>query len=212
MTIPSSVTSIGSYTFYNCGGLASVTIPSSVTSIGSYAFCNCSGLTSLTIPSSVTSIKSYAFRGCSGLASVTIPSSVTSIEWCAFENCNGLKNVYVDEGDASRVKGLYSWPSGVKLVEIVHPAIDGDPGATVTGDAETGFVIKPSEENTAVEVTIPQGVDAAKVTVEVLPKVASVKPNGAKVKIISGDADITEFLNVPAADGNGIVDLTKGDC
>ena len=85
----------------------------------------------------------------------------------------------------------------------------GDEGATVTGDAETGFVIKPSEGKTTVEVTIPQGVDAAKVTVEVSPKVASVKPNGAKVKIVSGGADITEFLNVPAADGNGVVDLTN---
>lgn len=57
--------------------------------------------------------------------------------------------------------------------------------------------------------TIPQGVDTAKVTVEVSPKVASVKPNGAKVKVVSGGADITEFLNVPAADGSGVVDLTK---
>ena len=57
--------------------------------------------------------------------------------------------------------------------------------------------------------TIPQGVDAAKVTVEVSPKVASVKPNGAKVKIVSGGADITAFLNMPAADGSGVVDLTN---
>ena len=35
------------------------------------------------------------------------------------------------------------------------------------------------------------------------------KPNGAKVKIVSWGADITEFLNVPAADGNGVVDLAK---
>ena len=91
----------------------------------------------------------------------------------------------------------------------VKPTVEGDEGATVTGDAETGFVIKPSEEMTSVEVTIPQGVDAAKVTVEVSPKVESVKPNGAKVKIVSGGADITEFLNVPVADGNGVVDLTK---
>ena len=35
------------------------------------------------------------------------------------------------------------------------------------------------------------------------------KPNGAKVKIASGGADITEFMNVPVTDGNGVVDLTK---
>lgn len=35
------------------------------------------------------------------------------------------------------------------------------------------------------------------------------KPNGAKVKIVSGGADITGYLNVSAADGNGVVDLAK---
>ena len=29
------------------------------------------------------------------------------------------------------------------------------------------------------------------------------------MKIVSGGADITEFLNIPAADGDGVVDLTK---
>ena len=35
------------------------------------------------------------------------------------------------------------------------------------------------------------------------------KPNGAKVRVVSGGADITEYLNVPAADGNGVVNLAK---
>ena len=38
---------IGSYAFYDCSGLTSVTIPSGVTSIGQDAFYNCSGLTSV---------------------------------------------------------------------------------------------------------------------------------------------------------------------
>ena len=66
------------------GTSTSVTIPNSVTSIGSSAFRNCSGLTSVTIPNSVTSIESSAFSNCSGLTSVTIPNSVTSIGSSAF--------------------------------------------------------------------------------------------------------------------------------
>lgn len=85
--------------------------------------------------------------------------------------------------------------------EISQPIVIGDEGATVTGDAESGFVIKPSVGITSVEVTIPLGVDAAKVTVEVTPKVASVKPNGAKVKVIVGEGDITNFLVIPESDG-----------
>ena len=121
-------------------------------------------------------------------------------------NADGWLSVGGAYDDCVCVNGVV-W-SGVDKPSV-EPVIEGDEGATVTGDAETGFVIKPSEGNTAVEVTIPQGVDAAKVTVEVSVKVASIKPNGANVKIVSGGADITEFLNVPAADGNGVVDLTK---
>ena len=102
-----------------------------------------------------------------------------------------------------------TWSGSAAPEEQPKPTIEGDEGATVTGDAETGFVVKPSEGKTAVVVTIPQGVDVAKVTVEVSAKVASVKPNGAKVKIVNVGADITQFLNVPAADGSGVVDLTK---
>ncbi len=101
------------------------------------------------------------------------------------------------------------WSGAAAPEEPPKPSIEGDPDATVTGDAETGFVIKPSEGNVVVKVIIPQGVDVEKVTVEVSSKVASVKPNGAKMKIVNGVVDITEFLIIPTADGDGCIDLTK---
>ena len=86
-------TSIGSYAFYGCSGLLSITIPDSVTSIGRWAFSGCSGLTSITIPDSVTSIGDVAFIGCSGLTSITIPDSVTSIGNRVFYDCSGLTRI-----------------------------------------------------------------------------------------------------------------------
>jgi len=95
VTIPNSVTSIGSYAFYACTSLTSITIPNSVTSIGEYAFSGCSSLTSMNIPNSVISIGSYAFSGCIGLTSMNIPNSVTSIGSYAFYYCSSLTSVTI---------------------------------------------------------------------------------------------------------------------
>ena len=95
LTIPSGVTSIGRSAFSGCSGLTSLTIPSSVTSIGESAFWDCSGLTSLIILSSVTRISREAFRYCSGLTSLIIPSSVTSIDEQAFWGCSGLTSLTI---------------------------------------------------------------------------------------------------------------------
>ncbi|MEE5993784.1 MAG: leucine-rich repeat protein, partial [Oscillospiraceae bacterium] len=94
ITIPDSVTTIGSSAFSGCTSLTSVTIPDSVTTIGEFAFSECTRLTSVTIPDSVTTIEAGAFSGCTSLTSVTIPDSVTTIGNDAFYGCTNLKDVY----------------------------------------------------------------------------------------------------------------------
>ena len=64
------------YKYVNCSGLTSITIPSSVTSLGSNCFYDCSGLTSITIPSSVTLLGSDCFSECSGLETVYFKGKV----------------------------------------------------------------------------------------------------------------------------------------
>ena len=204
VTIPDSVTSIGELAFTRCSGLTSVTIPASVTSIGESAFSRCSSLTSVTIPASVMSIDPQVFYGCTGLKTVTIPDSVMTIGYWSFFNC-GLSEVSVS---AKTEINKSAFDSGVVITrrpEKVIPSVDGDEGATVTGDAVTGFVVTPSADATSVFVTIPSCVDAAKVTVVVTPETKRIMPNGAAIRVMRGEADITGFLDIPAAVGGVIV-------
>ena len=101
LDIPSSVTSIGSDVFSECTALVSVTLPTTMTSIGSSMFSNCSSLASVTIPSGVTTIDSYAFYGCTSLEGITIPVNVTSIGSDVFEGCTALSTIAVDAGNGT---------------------------------------------------------------------------------------------------------------
>ncbi len=159
--VKNSCVGIANDVFYDCESLTSITIPSSVTSIGSSAFKNtgiynnsanwengalyidnwlikvnsktgdkyavknscvgiansafsdCESLTSITIPSSVTSIGDDVFHGCKSLTSITIPSSVTSIGDGAFEGCTSLSDVYFGGSETiwnSINVGMYNEP------------------------------------------------------------------------------------------------------
>lgn len=88
VTIPNSVTEIGSSAFSGCKGLTSVTIPYGVTNIGEKAFYSCSELTSVTISSSVTSIGSGIFESCSKLATIVVESGNTKYD--SRDNCNAI--------------------------------------------------------------------------------------------------------------------------
>ena len=119
ITLPNSVTSIGSYAFLDCKRLTTITIPDSVTSIGNHAFFGCSSLTSITIPNSVTSIGYAAFSDCSDLTSIDIPNSVTSMGSSAFSDCKRLISIVIPNSVTSI--GSYAFSGCKRLTSIVIP-------------------------------------------------------------------------------------------
>lgn len=92
--IPDSVTSIGSYSFYNCDRLKSISIGKNVTNIGDHAFKGCINMQDLIIPDSVISIGDYCFKNCKNMSSVTIGKEISSIGNGAFSGCTKLKSIY----------------------------------------------------------------------------------------------------------------------
>lgn len=91
-TIKSGTTAISQDAFIN-SQITGVTIPSTVTTIGTRAFSRCNGLTSLTLPDGLTSYAGEAFKSCTNLEHVIIPSSVTSGGVSSFDGCTKLLTV-----------------------------------------------------------------------------------------------------------------------
>ena len=121
VTIPSSVTSIGTYVFSGCTGLTSVTIPNSVTSIGVNAFAGCSALPSITFPTnaSFTLLSQQVISGCTSLTSITIPSSVTTISNSAISSCTGLTSITIPNSVTTFGSTVFS--SCTNLTSITFP-------------------------------------------------------------------------------------------
>ena len=112
ITLPTTLTALGSAAFENCPALETVQIQSGIaipdraflkcgalktvesphiTAIGEYAFDNCGALTSVDVPDGVPEIGSYAFRNCVSLTSIDLPDSVASLGDYSFYQCSNLE-------------------------------------------------------------------------------------------------------------------------
>lgn len=120
VTIPNGVTRIENYAFEDCSNLVSVEIPNSVTSIGERVFQWCSNLASIELPHGLTRIENFTFRYCSNLISVTIPNSVTFISQEAFAYCSGLISVSLPDSITVIGGGAFNNCSNLISVELPY--------------------------------------------------------------------------------------------
>ena len=139
LTIPTDITELKAYTFYNALTITSVTIPSTVTSINGNGTFQSTRLRNVTVPSSVTSwngsdtfancasltdatlnnsgaIGRYAFFGCNSLTDVTFGNNITSIGGYAFYNCKSLTDVTF--GDNITSIGGYAFRGCTSLTSV----------------------------------------------------------------------------------------------
>ena len=91
ITIPNTVTYIGTMAFRNCVALENIVIPNSVTNIWGNAFENCNKLKKLNLPSNLQEMGGSALKDCSSLRSLTFPASMTSLGSEVFNGCSSLK-------------------------------------------------------------------------------------------------------------------------
>ena len=135
ITLPSELSSIGTYAFYGCENLESINIPESVTSISPYAFKDCTSLKSINIPSALTVINAFVFSGCESLEFPTLPDTLAKIDSSAFMGCTSFKEIILPENIKSVGAFAFSACTGVKSVKI--PSSLGEIGKNAFYECES---------------------------------------------------------------------------
>ena len=95
INFPSGMTEIPEQTFALCGSLREIEIPDTVKTIGQYAFSYCDDLTWFEIPEGVTTISAYAFAFSNMPETLNIPNGVETVENMAFFTSSGVKTVNI---------------------------------------------------------------------------------------------------------------------
>lgn len=131
--------------------IVSVTIPDSITEIGSNTFNNCSELKEVMISenSRLTSIGNNAFSGDSSLESIYIPKGVTLIGDSAFNNCGALGGITVAADNA-----VYS-SDGNCLIEKETGTLIRGTNVTVIPNSVTSIAQAAFRRSSITEITVP---------------------------------------------------------
>lgn len=96
IVLPDGITFISACAFQNFTAVTEITVPNTVTSMGSNVFSSCSSLKTVNLSNNLETVSAYAFSGCVSVESIVIPDSVKVLETSAFTRCSSLK--YVDIG------------------------------------------------------------------------------------------------------------------
>ena len=119
ITIPNSVTNIGTWAFADCDNLACVSIGSGLTNLGNAAFLGCDSLTSVALPDGVTEIPKDVFQYCHGLTNVTFGNHLTRIGPNAFSSCYSLSSVTFPDSLVTLADGAFA--NCISLTSVTIP-------------------------------------------------------------------------------------------
>ncbi|MBE5733339.1 MAG: hypothetical protein E7353_10000 [Clostridiales bacterium] len=89
LLLPSTVTTLGSESLYDCSKLKTLDLPAGLKMIGDRSFENCLSLKEINMENAteLNSIGAYAFSNCSALKAIVLPQNVQYIHEGAFSNC-----------------------------------------------------------------------------------------------------------------------------
>lgn len=147
-TMPSTITDIAEYAFWDCENLKGISLSSNLKEIPDYSFANCKSLKGITISYSVNNIGLKAFSDCVNLVTVDIPASVSFIHDTAFDGCSKIV-ISAEEGTAAyqyyqklKEKNQAEYEDASRVVQTeTEKDNESEDGTTNDNETETGNVL-----------------------------------------------------------------------
>ena len=138
---------IGSYAFYFCSVLTSLTLPAGFTEIGINAFFGCDGLKEVrfcindNLDTYLTKGHPYIDVDCGikyyindkEITSIEIPSNVTTLGQCVFQGCSGLTSLTLPAGITSIGSSAFRGCSGLTSIYVYAEKIPKIGGCVFEG-------------------------------------------------------------------------------
>ena len=146
VSIPDSITNIGSEAFYECTNISKVYITDidawcEIDFFDAYAnplyneanlYLNDKLVTEVKPSSNVSTINDFAFYGCQSLESVVIPESVTSIGWSAFCYCSTITSVVIPDG-VRKISNYAFYDCNLLTVMVIPKSVTSINGSAFSG-------------------------------------------------------------------------------
>jgi len=130
ITIPGTLKSISTHTFYNCSYMTevSVTFPADLTVFPAHTFSSCLALQSYVVPAQFTKIDSNAFAKCSSMTSLVLPENLVEIGTSVFGSCGALTKLDIPKS-VTKIGGRGLGGLGVETLVIPAGVKDAGLGA-----------------------------------------------------------------------------------
>lgn len=117
ITLPKGIEAIPESTFFECKSLENVLIPSSVRSIGSYSFQH-TAITEFEMPDSVETLGDAVFTHCDNLKRIKLSSKLTFIPKSTFEGCTNLQEIDIPARVSLISKKAFEGTTSLKTVRF----------------------------------------------------------------------------------------------
>lgn len=118
VSIPDSVTKIGTAAFKDCSELSSIELPAGLVEIGEYCFEECTKLKAIEFSDSLTKLPDYICNRCTSLTDVSFGNNLTEISEMAFYMCD-LQQLELP--DSVEYIGDFAFTCNVDIKELELP-------------------------------------------------------------------------------------------